>query len=206
MLRIILILTLSLASCNSPLAPEQKSAPLPTISPPGSVDYSWKSEMFPLINERTTIAGLQNLQTLRLAPEDFEIRIWHGFGLIVPSGLILKRMDGKWTALHLTSASKERHQSDSERVLIEPKSGWQSCWSRLTNAGVLTLPDAAQLGKEPVDPDVLSYVVELNIGGEYRTYHYTYPEANKHREAKQMIEIGDIMADEFGLPQFRTQR
>ncbi len=162
--------------------------------------------MFPLINERTTIAGLQNLQTLRLAPEDFEIRIWHGFGLIVPSGLILKRMGGKWTALHLTSASKERHQSDSERVLIEPKSGWQSCWSRLTNAGVLTLPDATQLGKEPVDPGVLSYVVELNIGGEYRTYHYTYPEANEHREAKQMIEIGDIIADEFGLPQFRTQR
>lgn len=206
MLRIVLILALAIASCNGSVAPERKPGSQPSNSPLASVDYRWKSEVFPLINERTTIAGLQNLEASLLPPQDLEVRIWHGFGLIVPGGLVLKRSDGNWTAIHLASVSKKRHQSDSERIIKEPKSGWQSCWSRLTNAGLLTLPDATQLGKEPVDPDVLSYVVELNIGGEYRTYHYTYPEANEHREAKQMIEIGDIVAEEFGLLQFRTQR
>jgi len=205
MLRIILILTLAIASCNGSLAPERKPGSQPSSSPLASVDYSWKSGLFPFIRERMKIAGLQDLEASRLPPQDLEVRIWHGFGLIIPAGLVLKRSSGNWTAIHLASVSKKRHQRDSERIIKEPKSGWQSCWSQLTNAGLLTLPDATQLGKEPVDPDVLSYVVELYIGGEYRTYHYTYPEANEHREAKEMIEIGVIIAEEFGLPQFRTQ-
>ena len=203
--RIILILTLAIASCNGSVARKQKSESQAASSPPAVVDYSWKSGVFPLINERIEIAGLQNLEALRLPPEDLEVRIWHGFGVIVPAGLILKRSDGNWTAIHLASVSKKTHQSGSERTMKEPKSGWQSCWNRLANVGLLMLPDATQLGKEPRDPDVLSYVVELNVGGEYRTYHYTYPEANEHSEAKQMIEIGDIVAEEFDLPQFRTQ-
>jgi hypothetical protein len=206
MLRIVLILTVAIESCNGSVAPGRKPDSQPSSSPIASLDYSWKSGLFPFINERTNIAGLKKLEAMRLPPDDLEVRIWHGFGLIVPAGVVLKRSAGNWTAIYLASVSKKRHRGDSERIINEPKSGWQSCWSRLTNAGVLTLPDATQLGKEPVDPDVLSYVVELNIGGDYRTYHYTYPEANVHTEAKQMIEIGDIIAEEFGTPQFRTQR
>ena len=206
MLRIVLILTLAIASCGRSSAPARKVDSQPTSSPVGSVDYGWKAEKFSRIDERIRIAGLQNLEASRMSPQDLEIRIWHGFGLVIPKGLVLKRTAGNWTANYLASVSKTKHQRDSERIIKEPGSGWQFCWSRLTNAGLLTLPDATQLGREPVDPDVLSYVVELNIGGEYRTYHYSYPEASEHREAKQMIEIGDIVAEEFGLPQFKTQR
>jgi len=123
MLRIILILTLAIASCNGSVAPERKPDSQPSSSPLASVDYSWKSGVFPFINERTKIAGLQTLQASRLPPQDLEVRIWHGFGLIVPGGLVLKRSGGNLTAIHLASVSKKRLQSDSERIINEPKSG-----------------------------------------------------------------------------------
>jgi len=150
----------------------------------------------PSINEQTKLARLSSLEGVKLSPNNMEVRIWHGFGLIVPQGLIIKRIDGQWSAMLAAS---------SGRKIDQPKSGWESCWIRLTNAGLLKLPDATRLGKEPVDPDVLSYVVELNVNGEYRSYHYTYPEASEHEEAKRMMQIGEIIADEFGLPQFKTR-
>ena len=206
MLRTLLILTLSIASCGSGVRQEQKLDSRATPSPLLAVDYSWKSAMFREINERVRVAGIKGLEDARLSGSDLEVRIWHGFGLILIEGLVIKRVEGKWSALHLAGVSSTPPKHNRQTITGVPKSGWEICWQRLTNAGMLSLPDATRLGKEPVDPDVLSYVVELNIGGDYRTYHYTYPEANEHNEAKRMIEIGDIISEEFGLPQFRTQR
>lgn len=185
-----------LSSCGPSMRPQER-VDAPSSHPPlQNEDIGWKSGLFPSINKQTKLAGLSPLEGVKLSPNNIEVRIWHGFGLFVPQGLIMKRIDGQWFA-KLTASSSQK--------IGQPKSGWEPCWIRLTNAGLLKLPDATQLGKEPVDPDVLSYVVELNVGGEYRTYHYTYPEASEHEEAKQMIQIGEIIADEFGLPQFKTR-
>src|SRR6185295_4527686 len=114
---IILILTLAIASCNCSLTPERKPGSQRSSSPLASVDYNWKSGLFPFIHERMKIAGLQDLEASRLPPQDLEVRIWHGFGLIIPAGLVLKRSDGHWTAIHLASVSKKTHQRDSERII-----------------------------------------------------------------------------------------
>src|SRR6266404_948547 len=158
-----------------------------------SPDYSWKSYMFPEINKRAGIARLPNLDKAILPANDLEVRVWHGFGLTLLEGLVIKRSAGQWSAMHVAAFSSKLPRTKHEIPLGPPKSGWDVCLKRLSEAGLLTLPDASQLGIEPIDPDVLSYVVEYNDGGSYRTYHYTYPEANVHKEAKRMITIGDII-------------
>jgi len=50
--------------------------------------------------------------------------------------------------------------------------------------------------------DGKGYVVETNHDYVYRTYQYSNPDKEKLKEAKQMIKIGEIIADEFGLESF----
>jgi hypothetical protein len=47
--------------------------------------------------------------------------------------------------------------------------------------------------------DGMSYVVEINSDRTYRTYMYDNPFYAKCDEAKRMMKIGEIVADEFGL-------
>jgi hypothetical protein len=49
-------------------------------------------------------------------------------------------------------------------------------------------------------------VVEINKDRVYRTYEYGNPNFAKCGEAKQMIELGEIIANEFGLGDFRIKK
>ena len=48
--------------------------------------------------------------------------------------------------------------------------------------------------------DGMSYVVEYNSDGIYRTYMYDNPVYAKCGEAKRMIEIGNIIAEDLMSP------
>ena len=50
-----------------------------------------------------------------------------------------------------------------------------------------------------MDLDGMSYVVEYNRDGSYRTYMYDNPDNAKCDEAKRMIKIGNMIAEEFNL-------
>ena len=52
--------------------------------------------------------------------------------------------------------------------------------------------------------DGVSYVVEINKDQQYRTYLYDNPAQAKCSEAKQMLEIAGIIAEEFDLSEFKT--
>jgi hypothetical protein len=203
-----IILATLLISCSAPMPQNQNVAPVAQVNnsqSANSVD-SWKRGFFKSIDERTRIANLPKLTTITLPSEDLEVRVWHGFGITLLEGFVLRRSAGQWSAIHLDGYDERRPRSKYQINLSASKSGWEECWKRLVDAGLLTLPDASQLGEEPVDPDVMSYVVECSVGGNYRAYHYTYPEANDRREAKQMMKIGEIIFEEFGLPEFRPQQ
>ena len=53
--------------------------------------------------------------------------------------------------------------------------------------------------------DGMSYVVEVNTQAMYRTYLYDNPSYAKCAEAKEMIRIGNIIAEEFDLPEMSTK-
>jgi hypothetical protein len=162
----------------------------------------------PFANERLAEVKLQNLRTVLLPDGDFEVRVWIGFGLNGEDCLILRYFSGQWSALHLQGMADAPPFPNSLAPLPLPKSGWNKTWQKLIDAGILRLPDAAEVKCEPGVTDGISYVVESNINMIYRTYAYGNPWYdrppwyNRCNEAKQMIMIGKIIGEEFGLGQF----
>jgi hypothetical protein len=165
----------------------------------------WEEIYFESIDERAKIAGLSNLRTLVLPEGDLEVRVWNGFGNTALEGFVMKRSAGQWAAIHLDGIHSRLPRNKYQRKLHPPKSGWEECWTRLVDAGLLTLPDASQLGDEPMFADGMSYVVEYKVDGNYRTYEYSNPEYHDRDEAKRMLEISNIIFEEFGVIEFKTK-
>ena len=196
-----------LISCAAPALKNQSAAPVTRTNnpPPADTEWRWKSEAAKEISERARAANLPDLGKVRLPKDDLEVRVWHGFSIFLLEGFVLRRYAGQWAAIHPGGYCKRRPRSKHRINLEAPKSGWEDCWKKLGDAGLLTLLDASQLGEEPIDPDVLSYVVECNIGGDYRTYHYTNPGRNNREEARRMVRIGEIISEEFELPTLKPK-
>jgi hypothetical protein len=112
--------------------------------------------------------------------------------------------NNQWSAFHLKAdGANPRYITKVARIqLPAPKSGWENCWHRLTDAGILTLPS----GTEGPDPDAEGFYVETMADGSYRNFEYTSPEYSESPNAKQMVAIGDIIFVEFGLPRFHVAR
>ena len=164
---------------------------------------TWEPIFFESINERARASKLTALRSSVLPEDDFEIRVWIGFGLTPLEGFVLRRSAGRWSAVHLDAAASRK--SAPRKQLAAPKSGWETAWQRLADAGVLTLPDAAAVGCGTHVKDGMSYVVEVNKDGAYRTYMYDNPDESDCREAARMVKIGEIIADEYGLQGFRLE-
>jgi len=145
--------------------------------------------------------GFSILRETVLPENDLEIRIWVGFGKYGNDGLILKRSSGNWSAVNLRKMLC--HLENRGKYNLEsPKSGWEKTWQKLIDEEILTLPDSSKLKYEYGVVDGKSYVVETNFDYLYRTYQYSNPDYQKLKEARQMIKIGEIIADEFGLDSF----
>ena len=162
----------------------------------------WEKLYFESINERARSSKLSNLRSKGLLKDDFEIRLWNGFGLTLLQGFILKRTAGEWLAVDLdweVSENKpgKRIPKQIDRKLEAPKSGWTTAWQKLIDAEILTLPDAKEINCEGGATDGISFVVEYNSQNTYRTYMYDNPNVAKCEEAKRMIEIVKIIREEF---------
>lgn len=163
---------------------------------------TWEKIFFESINERVSSSKLSNLRSKGLPKDDFEVRIWSGFGLSLLQGFVLKRTTGEWSAVDLNWVVSENRKGKQDVKQLDkkfdvPKSGWDAAWQRLVDAGILTLPDAEEINCSGDALDGMSYVVEYNLKNTYRTYLYDNPNYAKCSEAKQMIKINKIIAEEF---------
>ena len=158
---------------------------------------TWEPIYFKAIDERAAIARLPSLRHAALPKDDLETRLWIGFGLTALRGFDLKRSAGHWQATYLQGINPGLPRSEYQITLRPPKSGWEGLWRRLSDKGLLSLPDARSVGCESDVLDGVSYVVENSIDRSYRTYMYDNPQFAKCKEAKQMIEIVNIFDDEF---------
>jgi len=164
---------------------------------------TWEPIFFEAIDERAKLGSLKSLRSAAVPNDDIEIRVWRGFGLTPLAGFVLKRVSAQWAALFL--APTLSRTVDKSQSLSAPKSGWDACWRRLQDAGVLILPDAHAIGCSAGVNDGMSYVVEYNYDGTYRTYLYDNPDYAKCNEAKRMIQIGNVISEEFALPEMATK-
>lgn len=200
-MRILLLIALLLISCSPDRSQSQKNnvpAEQPRKFQVIVPSDTWEPIFFKEINERASIAKLSDLRAAALPKDDLETRVWMGFGLTALRGFILKRSAGQWTGIYVHGIYPRLARRDYQKTFQTPKSGWDECWRRLVGEGILTLPDAPSINCEGGALDGISYVVETNLDNTYRTYMYDNPQFAKCKEAKQIIKIVDILADEFG--------
>lgn len=198
-MKLLLLLPFFLAACTSAQVPrvtQNNPSPAPERSP----DETLSRE----IDHVAQLAGLPSLKSSNLAEGNAEARVWYGFGLILLEGFVIKQTNNRWNAFHLKGdGHNPRYIKKVARIqLPEPKSGWERCWQRLADAGILTLSS----GTEGPDPDAEGFYVETMAGGSYRNYEYISPEYSEAPNAKRMLAIGDIISEEFGLARFHVAR
>jgi len=166
---------------------------------------SWVKIYFEGIDKIVERNSIYKLRENILAEDDFEIRVWVGFGKYGNDGLILKRSSGgNWTATYLSEMLC--HSENRGKYNLEsPKSGWEATWGKLVDVGILTLPDSSEINYEDNWNDGKSFVIETNYDYVYRTYEYGNPKYQKIKEAKQIMKLGEIIANEFDLNSFSAE-
>jgi hypothetical protein len=199
-MKVLLIFLFLLAACTAGQVPCVAQTNVPTPLPERTPDETFSSE----IDHLAKLAGLPPLKSSKLARGDLDARLWYGFGLILLEGFAIKRTNNQWSAFHLkANEANPRYITKVARIQLRvPKSGWETCWQRLVESGILTL----RSGTEDVDEDAEGFYVETMAGGSYRDFEFTSPESSKSPDAKLMLGIGDIISDEFGLARFHIAR
>ncbi len=158
---------------------------------------SWEPIFFKTINSVAKLSGQTDLRKTNLPEGDVEVRMWWGFGLSPLEGIILRHVAGQWSAIHVKADNYYEPEKAERKELRPPKSGWDACWKRLVDAGILTLPDASEVNCSADGLDGIAFVIETNTNRTYRTYKYGNPTLAKCNEAKQMVKITEIIDEEF---------
>jgi hypothetical protein len=159
------------------------------------------ASFLPFIDELASEAKLPVLREAPLLNKDFEVRVWIG-SLNGEDGFILRRSANQWSAIHSQGMTRSAPFTKSQKNLTTPKSGWDKTWQKLVDKGILWLPDASSNRCNPLIIDGSGFIVETNKDRIYRTYRYPNPQYSSCHQAKQMILIGKIIAEEFGLEWF----
>ncbi|HXG85973.1 MAG TPA: hypothetical protein VNI84_18270 [Pyrinomonadaceae bacterium] len=194
MKNLLLIFSLLLSSCVEYRKPEL------------SIPDQKRDEIFQrFVNPLTEKYEIEKLREKYLSGDDFEVRVWiAGFEI---DGFILRRTDSNWSANAIKEIDcKTFNYYQKDKVyelgkinLPTPKSGWENTWQKLVETGILDLPHSDEISYI----DGMSYFTEINQNGKYRIYTYSNPDSQKTEEAKRMRKIGEIVADEFGLHNFK---
>jgi hypothetical protein len=160
---------------------------------------SWEPIFFREIDKRAKKAKLPSLRSA-LPDEDLEARFWHETGSLGMDGIIIRRRSGAWSGTYIHGISRDPNFKQYDEQMPQPRSGWDLAWKRLVEAGLLTLPDASQIGCFLGGGlDMPGFVFETNVNKTYRTYMYQYREPAACEEAKQIAKLVDILTDEFNL-------
>lgn len=157
------------------------------------------------INPLAEKYDFRELREKYFSGNDFEVRVWASTS--ETDGFIIKYVGGNWSAVTIKEidCSKFSYYPKNKNYVLgkinlsSPKSGWENTWQKLAEAGILDLPnsnDASYI-------DRIGYIVETNQNGTYRIYFYSNPQMQKTEEAKRMVKIGEIIAGEFGLNNFK---
>lgn len=159
----------------------------------------WEPSLFRYINSVAKLSGQGDLRSTQLPAGDIEARIWWGFGLSPLEGVILHRSGGRWTAIHVKADDYSEPTKTERRQISDPKSGWETAWTRLVNERLLSLPDASEMNCNEGGLDTTAMVVEINSDNTYRTYMYHMSSEPKCDGDKNIMAMIDIIFEEFNL-------
>ena len=139
-------------------------------------DKAFFESFFPAIQKEIEKYGLKDLHTQKLPVGDLELRVWELPSFYPASFFVLRRTGGEWSALQV----KRLVGGEVENSITnypEPKIGWSEFWNSLVQENILTLPDCSCLRDYNWGKDGITYLVEINLNGAYRAYHYWAPQS-----------------------------
>jgi hypothetical protein len=183
------------AKSEEAISINQKPEELKVILP----DHPWVKFFFSTFQEQIEKVGLKSLRISVLPKDDVELRVWHDAMPYQVDGIVLSKTDNLWSGMHIYKDTKLKEGFLTKTTLPSPKSGWSEAWRKLESAGILILPDASQVNCNHSALDGVSVIVEINSKKTYRAYRYSNPSLANCKEAKQIINISKIIADEFSI-------
>ena len=173
---------------------------------------TWESIFFQTIDRVSEAANWPPLREVGVPSGALEVRIWIGFGLSHLQALRLCRHDGKWTGFYTSEIFQfgklirdgdewrmtyTAYQPSLQILTLTPQTNWKNLWNKIKELGILTLPDASTLPNNKPVLDGVCYVIEINDGGQYRTYMYDNPDCQEHPEAVKLLQIIKTLRYEF---------
>jgi len=187
------------------------------VAPPETIiipKASWEPIYFKGINKFSEAAKWPSLREVGVPAGSLEIRIWIEQMYNGDQVLRLCYHEDKWTGFFSNIGYQHiKHNPNFEKIkdiydeglltsflpvlALTPQTNWENLWKKVESLGILTLPDSSTLPNERIVPGSRGYIVEINDGVQYRTYHYSDPERQEWPEAGQFIQILKTLHYEF---------
>lgn len=101
---------------------------------------SWEPIFFKRIDELAKVANLSSLRSNVLSGDDREARFWVEAGYFGMDGIVLQKINGKWSGIYLHGFSKQPDFTKYVEPMQTPRSGWDIAWQQLVDAGSLRYP------------------------------------------------------------------
>ena len=199
---VVVLVLMFLTNCPSDTeVPNTKSGPIKIIIPKREFGDLKKA-----VDWGASQGSLGVLRKKRFGPDDFEARIWISEGVgkrVGTSGIALLKERRKWSATYVDRMFLNDMTHENRSAV--PRSEFEVLWRKLERAGITELPDSRDLkdyeGEKYLDS--YQYVIEYNKDGVYRVYSYYAPGGDRHEQSRRVCVIGDIIASEFGLEEFK---
>lgn len=166
-------------------------------------------------------SGLGLLKDRDLVTGEREVRVWIGFGLMLPEHMLRFRVSSSGdisgesfvyypedlSYLDPRDASAFRRKVKSRctnfktgaEVVIctatyKKAPDWHAIYKQLVGLGLLELPDQSTLPRPSTVLDGVAMVVEIKSGASYRAYEYSNPRFRTEPEAMNASQIMDVVS------------
>jgi len=128
-----------------------------------------------------------------------EIRMWIGFGILVPRIFIYRELNGKQEAFFITAkASGKRGQIAMPQFSLRPPaSGWNEFAEFMKNHGIDSPMKLSLDEQYAPDPDEEAIAIEIKSHGKYELVFYTL--STKSDNGQKALEVCRRIEQEFGI-------
>lgn len=177
---------------NTSALSQGASSPAPGDS--GHVNGEGRTELMrSFLKREGPPLNLEDLKEVRLSPSESELRVWVGFGVLVPRCFVLKRGNGGHQALYLTV----QDSSVKPRPLTSPQGGWPEFDQVLKDHKVVSPIGLKPHDEFAGDPDEEIIAIELKSGDRYDLVHYSV--GTQSQDGKTAISLCKSIEKAFGI-------
>ena len=172
---------------------QNKSLPLTPSSNEMKKQQDRSDAMRAALKREGSKLNLEDLAELKFGPDQNEMRVWVGLGVLVPRCFVLKSGNDLRQASYLTI----QDSAVKTQVLDPPRSGWPT-FDQLLRHHKVTLPIELKPDDQHVaDPDEEIIAIELKSGEWYDLLYYSL--GTESEDGKSVVTLCQAIENEFAI-------